>query len=315
VYVHIWATTTARVCQEGGEFLFHEQNKENSMKHLHRVPLVSAFVLLALLLVACSGGSTTATGSSTSSASTPTTASQSPVTLNVFAAASLTESFNDIATQYHTSHPNVTLKYNFNGSQLLAQQIINGAAADVFASADTTNMQKVSNPGLVNNPKIFVQNKLTVVIPTSNPGHITTLKDLAKKGLKIVVAAPSVPVGKYGLQMLDNMGKSSEYGPSYESAVKANFVSQEENVKAVVQKVQLGEADAGIVYHTDVTNAIVNKVKLIDIPDNFNVIARYPIAVTKNSAHAAEAQDFVQYILSAGGQATLEKYRFISVSK
>jgi molybdate transport system substrate-binding protein len=111
------------------------------------------------------------------------------------------------------------------------------------------------------------------------------------------------------------MGKSSEYGPAYENAVKANFVSQEENVKAVVQKVQLGEADAGIVYRTDVTNAIVNKVKLIDIPDNFNVIAQYPIAVTKNSTHAAEAQDFVQYILSSAGQVTLEKYRFISTSK
>ncbi len=285
------------------------------MKHLHRAPLVSVFVLLALLLVACGGGSTTTTGSGTSSASTPTTATQSPVTLNVFAAASLTEAFNDIATQYHTSHPNVTLKYNFNGSQLLAQQIISGAAADVFASADTTNMQKVSDAGLVNGSKVFVQNKLTVVIPASNPGNITTLKDLAKKGEKIVVAAPAVPVGKYGLQVLDNMGKSSEYGLSYESAVKANFVSQEENVKAVVQKVQLGEADAGIVYRTDVTNAIVNKVKLIAIPDNFNVIAQYPIAVTKSSAHANEAQDFVQYILSASGQATLEKYRFISTSK
>lgn len=285
------------------------------MKYLHRAPLVSVFVLLALLLVACGGGGTTATDSSTSSVSTPTTSSQSPITLNVFAAASLTESFNDIATQYHTSHPNVTLKYNFNGSQLLAQQIISGAAADVFASADTTNMKKVRDPGLVNDPKIFVQNKLTVVIPASNPGNITTLKDLAKKGEKIVVAAPSVPVGKYGLQVLDNMGKSSQYGPTYESAVKANFVSQEENVKAVVQKVQLGEADAGIVYRTDVTNAIVNKVKLIDIPDTFNVIAQYPIAVTKNSTHAAEAQDFVQYILSAAGQATLEKYRFISTSK
>src|SRR5690242_19392567 len=111
--IYIWAATTARVCRYG-KVLFHLQNKEKRMKHLHRAPLVSVFVLLALLLVACGGGSTRATGSSTSSASTPTTASQSPVTLNVFAAASLTESFGDIATQYHTSHPNVTLKYNFN---------------------------------------------------------------------------------------------------------------------------------------------------------------------------------------------------------
>ena len=282
------------------------------MKRSHRAPLVSILILLGLLLAAC-GGSTTTTSTS-SSGSTPTTAAQSPVTLNIFAAASLTESFNEIATQYKTAHPNVTLKYNFNGSQILVQQIINGASADVFASADATNMKKASDAGLVTTPKTFVLNKLTVVIPASNPGNITTLKDLAKKGEKIVVAAPAVPVGKYGLQVLDKLGKSSDYGPAYESAVKANFVSQEDNVKAVVQKVQLGEADAGIVYRTDVTTAVASKVKLIDIPDNFNVIAQYPIAVIKNSAHATEAQDFVQYILSPNGQAELEKFRFISAA-
>lgn len=280
------------------------------MKRLHRAPLVSILILLGLLLAAC-GGSTT-TSNTSSGGSTPTTASQAPVTLNIFAAASLTESFNTIATQYKTAHPNVTLKYNFNGSQILVQQIINGAPADVFASADTTNMQKATAAGLVTTPKIFAQNKITVVIPASNPGNITSLKDLAKKGEKIVVAAPAVPVGKYGLQVLDKMGKSSQYGPAYESAVKANFVSQEDNVKAVVQKVQLGEADAGIVYRTDVTAAVANKVKLIDIPDNFNVIAQYPIAAVKSSKNAAAAQDFVQYILSSSGQAVLEKYNFIS---
>ncbi len=281
------------------------------MKRQHRAPLVSILILLGLLLAACGGGSTTTSGTS-SSGSTPTTASQAPVTLNIFAAASLTESFNAIATQYKTAHPNVTLKYNFNGSQILVQQIINGAPADVFASADTTNMQKATAAGLVTTPKVFAQNKITVVIPAGNPGNITSLKDLAKKGEKIVVAAPAVPVGKYGLQVLDKMGKSPQYGPAYESAVKANFVSQEDNVKAVIQKVQLGEADAGIVYRTDVTTAVANKVKLIEIPDNFNVIAQYPIATVKSSKNAAAAQDFVQYILSSGGQTVLEKYGFIS---
>jgi molybdate transport system substrate-binding protein len=279
------------------------------MKRLHRAPLVSILILLGLLLVAC-GRSTTS--STSSGGSTPTTASQAPVTLNISAASSLTESFNTIATQYKTVHPNVTLKYNFNGSQILVQQIINGAPADVFASADTTNMQKATAAGLVTTPRIFAQNKITVVIPASNPGKINSLKDLAKKGEKIVVAAPAVPVGKYGLQVLDNMGKSSQYGPAYESAVKANFVSQEDNVKAVVQKVQLGEADAGIVYLTDAETAAANKVKLIDIPDNFNVIAQYPIAAVKSSKNATEAQDFVQYILSSSGQSVLEKYGFIS---
>lgn len=280
------------------------------MKRPRLSSLLIILLMLGVLLVGCGGNPSTSGTTST----TTTPSAQSPVTLNIFAAASLTESFNEIATQYKTVHPNVTLKYNFNGSQILVQQIINGASADVFASADTTNMKKASDAGLVTSSQIFVQNKLTVVIPASNPGNITSLKDLAKKGVKIVVAAPSVPVGKYGLQVLDKMGKSSEYGPAYETAVKANFVSQEDNVKAVVQKVQLGEADAGIVYRTDVTADVANKVKLIDIPDNFNVIAQYPIAVTKNSAHATEAQDFVQYILSPKGQAVLEKYRFISAA-
>ena len=129
------------------------------------------------------------------------------------------------------------------------------------------------------------------------------------------MADPSVPAGHYGLQVLDNLGKSADYGPAYENSVKANFVSQETNVEAVVQKVQLGEADAGIVYQTDITPAIANKVVAIAIPANFNVIAEYPIAVTKHAAHANEAQAFVRYILSSGGQAILAKYHFITVNK
>ncbi len=269
---------------------------------LHPLRVLPVLFALCLLLAACGGSSTATTA-------TPTASS---VTLNVFAAASLTASFKEIATQYEAAHPSVKVTYNFNGSQLLAQQIISGAKADVFASADLANMKKVSDPGLVGTQSIFAKNRIAVIIPASNPGHISSLKDLANKGIKIDVAAPSVPVGKYGLQVLDNMGKSSTYGPSYEKAVKANFVSQEENVTAVVNKVQLNEVDAGIVYLTDVTAAAGNKVKLIDIPDQFNVIAQYPIAVVKNSAHASEAQAFVQYVLSSDGQAVLTKYHFIS---
>lgn len=275
------------------------------MKHaLHFfLPLIA----LCMVLAACGGGSA---ATSTSNA----TPAAKPVSLNIFAAASLTESFNAIKTQYQAAHPNVKLTYNFNGSQLLAQQIISGAPADVFASADQTNMKKVSDPGLVENPQVFVKNKLVVIIPGGNPGKINTLKDLANKGVKIDIEAPAVPAGKYSLQVLDKMGRSAEYGAAYERAVKANFVSQEENVKAVVQKVQLGEADAGFVYQTDVTSAVANKVKVLDIPENFNVLAQYPIAVVKNSPRAADAQAFVQYILSSEAQAIFAKYRFISAS-
>ncbi|MBO0779428.1 MAG: molybdate ABC transporter substrate-binding protein [Ktedonobacteraceae bacterium] len=257
-------------------------------------------MLLCMLLAACGG---TASGAATPSAT---------ITLKVFAAASLTESFNEIKTQYQAAHPNVNIQYNFNGSQILVQQMTNGAAADVFASADEANMQKASTASLVLQSQIFARNKLTVIVPSGNPGHVNTLKDLARKGLKLVLAAPDVPVGKYAQQVLDKMGASSDYGPDYVKNVKGNVVSQEENVKSVVQKVQLGEADAGIVYATDVTAAVAGKVTFIAIPDNFNVIAKYPIAVTKDSTVQAQAQAFVQYILSPTGQAVLSKYRFIS---
>ncbi len=171
-------------------------------------------------------------------------------------------------------------------------------------------MKKASDAGLVGTSQVFARNKLVVIVPASNPAGITTLKDLAKKGIKLDFGTPTLPIGAYGRQILDKMAQSPDYGSAYKNAVLGNIVSQEDNVKAVVQKVQLGEADAGFVYQTDVTPAIASKVKIIEIPDNFNVIAQYPIAVVKNTAHATQDQAFVQYILSADGQAVLISYHF-----
>src|SRR5437764_1699959 len=257
-------------------------------------------VILCMLLVACS--------SSSAASGTP-----APVTLNVFAAASLTEAFNEIASTYHQMHPHLTIKPVYNGSQILEQQIASGAPADIFASADTTNMQKASQAGLVGASQIFVKNRLVVIIPLSNPGKITSLKDLARKGVKIDLAAATVPAGKYSRQALMNLSKSPQYGANYGSTVLANVVSQEDNVKAVVQKVQLGEADAGFVYVTDAYSAS-GKVTVIDIPDPYNVIAQYPIAVTKSSPYFSDAQAFVAFVLSAAGQAIMKKYQFIPVN-
>ncbi|GER87670.1 molybdenum ABC transporter substrate-binding protein [Dictyobacter vulcani] len=278
------------------------------MKLFRSVLPLLLFVLL--LIVSACGESAPPSNTSSGSKATP-----APISLKIFAAASLTESFNELKTSYHSAHPNVDITYNFNGSQVLVQQLSNGASADIFASADQTNMQKAVKAGVVAESKVFAQNKLVVILPKANPGHINTLKDLAKSGTKLVVGAPAVPIGKYGLQVLDKMGTSSQYGPDYEKQVKANIVSQEQNVKAVVQKVQLGEADAGIVYQTDVTAAVENKVSVLTIPDQFNVTASYPIAITKDSAQATEAQHFLTYLLSSDGQAILTKYHFISVSK
>jgi molybdate transport system substrate-binding protein len=151
-----------------------------------------------------------------------------------------------------------------------------------------------------------------VIVPANNPANINSLHDLAKPGVKIAVANSSVPVGNYTLQVLAKMGQSSEYGPSYESAVKANFVTMETSVSGVIQKVQLGEVDAGYVYVSDAYSA-GDKVKSIDIPDQYNVLADYPIASVKDSKNASTADSFIQYVLSPDGQAILTKYHFIPV--
>lgn len=273
------------------------------MKHFPRLFLF--FVALCTLLAACGGSTTSGSGS------TPTPA---PINLNVFAAASLTESFTEMANTYHQQHLNVIIKLNFNGSQILEQQLANGAPADIFASADLTNMQKASNAGLVNASQIFVKNRLVVIIPASNPGNINSLKDLARKGIKIDIEAKTVPAGNYTRQMLANMSKSADYGSGFGNAVLANVVSEETNVKAVVQKVQLGEADAGFVYRSDVTAAVANKLKFITIPATYNVTAQYPIAVVKSSTHTSDAQAFINFVLSTAGQDILQKYHFIPIN-
>ena len=272
------------------------------MKHFPRV----LFLLVAVCMLLASCGSSSSSGSTTPT-STPTPA---PVTLNVFGAASLTAAFGEIKTKYESANPNVTVTYNFAGSNTLATQITQGAPADVFASADTKNMEKVNT--LVNTPQTFAKNKVVVIIPANNPGNIKTLHDLANKGVKIAVAGPSVPVGNYTLEVLSKMGQSSEYGPAYESAVKANFVTQETSVSGVVQKVELGEVDAGYVYVSDAYSA-GSKVSSIDIPDQYNILADYPIATVKDSKNLSTAESYVQYVLSPDGQAILAKYHFIPV--
>ena len=275
------------------------------MKHFPRILFL--LVVACMLLASCGSSNSSSSSGSTTPTSTPTAA---PVTLNVFGAASLTAAFGEIKTQYEAANSNVTITYNFAGSNTLATQITNGAPADVFASADTKNMTKVSS--LVNTPQTFARNKVVVIVPANNPGNIKTLHDLANKGVKIAVAGPSVPVGNYTLEVLRKMGQSSEYGPAYESAVKANFVTQETSVSGVVQKVQLGEVDAGYVYVSDAFSA-GDKVKSIDIPDQYNVLADYPIATVKDSKNLSTAESYVQFVLSPAGQAILTKYHFIPV--
>lgn len=236
-----------------------------------------------------------------------------PVTLNVFAAASLTNSFDEIGKAFEAAHPGVTVTFNFSGSQALATQINNGAPVDVFASANITQMSLVAKAGRIDAiaPKTFARNRLLVIYPKANPAKIQTLQDLAKPGVKLILADKSVPAGQYALNFLDNAAQDGSFGPAYKDDVLKNVVSYELDVKSVLAKVELGEADAGIVYTTDAVTDTKGQTGQLAIPDHLNVIATYPIAVVKDSIHMALAQAFVDYVLSPEGQATLTKFGFI----
>jgi len=237
-------------------------------------------------------------------------------TLTVFAAASLKDAFGEIGKKFEAAHAGVKVAFNFAGSQQLAQQLSQGAPADVFASANGTQLNVAVTAGRIvsGTSKTFVRNRLVVVFPAKNPGKVQTLKDLANPGLKLVLAAKAVPVGQYALDFLGKASAQPEFGETYSKTVLANVVSFEENVKSVLTKVALGEADAGIVYTTDVTPDVRDKVTQLSIPDALNTIASYPIAMVEDSKHAALANQFVSYVLSEEGQKVLALNGFIRVN-
>jgi molybdate transport system substrate-binding protein len=233
--------------------------------------------------------------------------------LTVFAAASLTEAFQEIEQAFEAAYPGTEVTLNFAGSQQLALQIEQGAQADVFASANQHYMDHLVTAGLVaaDAPATFARNQMVVILPAENPGQIETLQDLTRPGLKLILAGEQVPVGAYARQVLDELSSDPAYGPGYKETVLANVISNEENVRQVVAKVQLGEADAGIVYCSNVTPALADKLREIDIPDRFNVTATYPIAVLKNTPNDELAGQFVQFVLGPEGQHILERWGFI----
>jgi len=249
-----------------------------------RIRLAAALAAMALVLAGCGGGEPS--GGSAAS----------PGELRVFAAASLTAAFGKLGERFTAANGGTKVTFNFAGSQALATQIRQGAPADVFASADTTNMDKVKD--LVGTPQSFASNLLQIVVEKGNPKGVKGLDDLARSDLKVVLAAEEVPAGKYAKQVLDQAG------------VRVQPVSQEDNVKAVVTKVALGEADAGIVYVTDVT-AGGDKLEGVDIPTEQNVVATYPMATVKASRNQDQAQAFVDLVRSAEGQGVLESFGFL----
>lgn len=238
----------------------------------------------------------------------PAAAARAQHTLQVFAAASLADAFSELGRLLEAGHPGLEVRFNFAGSQQLATQLGEGAAADVFASADERWMEAVREQGLLaSEPVIFARNELVVIVPRRNPGHIASLADLARRGVKLVLAAETVPAGRYARAALAKLSREPALGPEFATRVLRNTVSEEENVKAVVGKVQLGEADAGIVYRSDVSPAVARVVTRIPIPPDANVVALYPIALLRGGHAGAAARAFVELALSPRGQQVLEQ--------
>jgi molybdate transport system substrate-binding protein len=229
-----------------------------------------------------------------------------PRELTVSAAASLTDAFGVIGTAFEDANPGATVTFNFGPSDGLAGQINEGAPVDVFASASPTWMDSVQDEGPgVSGRNDFARNRLAIVVPADNPAGIESIDDLAEDDINLVLAAGGVPVGDYARDVLTNAGIADE--------ALANVVSNEEDVRAVLTKALSGDADAGIVYVTDVTPDVADQVSLIEIPDDVNVIATYPIAVVTGSQEADLAQRFVDFVLG-DGQETLADHGFLPVS-
>lgn len=251
-----------------------------------------AFLLASTVVAACGGGGD---------------AADDTTQLTVFAGSSLSAAFTDrIGPDFETDHEGTTVVFNFGASDSLAAQIQSEGSADVFASASGTWMDAVGEDPGVSDRIDFVQNRLVIITPTDNPAGIASIDDLTTSGVQLVLAAEGVPVGDYSREALDNAGILAD--------AEANIVSNEEDNASVVAKITAGEADAGIVYESDISAAAGNDVAAIEIPDDANVVSTYPIAVVTGAPNADLAAEFVAYVTGAEGQAALTEYGFEAIT-
>ena len=258
--------------------------------------LGATLAALAVLVTACS-----------SAPAPPPSVDSAPLT--VFGAASLKGALDRIKPAWEVAHPGSVLTISTDSSATLETQIEQGAPADVFLSADTSNPNKLVGKGLADgNPVSFAGNVLIIVVPADNPAHITSPADLALRGVKVIAAGDDVPITKYATQVVANLARSTADPAVFEASYAANIVSREDNVKAVIAKIELGEGDAGIVYATDAKAS--SKVSTIAIPLEANVPATYAGVVVKASAHLATAHTFLMWLAGSDGQGILATFGF-----
>jgi molybdate transport system substrate-binding protein len=224
-----------------------------------------------------------------------------PSELKVSAAMSLKEAFTEFEGAFEGRHPEVDVVFNFAGSQTLSAQIVEGAQVDVFASADAVQMQRAIGSGRIRKAQAFATSRLVLITPDDNPGKVMDVGDLARPGVRLVLGGPTSPTGAYAREALAQLGISER--------ALANVVSNEENVRGVVGKVASGEADAGIVYVTDVTPAVAAKLRQIAL--KVAVTPRYEVAILKDNLHPPLARLFVEELMGLDGQATLGRHGFL----
>ena len=254
------------------------------------------FVAVALIAAACSTGS-----------------APSSTDLTIFGAASLKGALEKAKPAYEASHPGITLTLSTDSSAVLEAQIEQGAPADVFLSADASNPRKLVDGEYASGDAVdFAGNELTIIVPVDNPAGVTSAADLARSGLKVIAAGDGVPITTYAGQLVDNLAAEPGFPPGFAAAYAANIVSKEDNVKAVVAKIELGEGDAGIVYVTDA--AASSKVTTIDVPDAANVRATYAGVVVKASPNQEAAKAFLDWFAGPDGRAILASFGFLPPS-
>jgi molybdate transport system substrate-binding protein len=260
-----------------------------------------ACVFLVLLgVVSCGGASDS--GSSGES-------KEQGGTLTILAASSLIDAFGELGKTFEKQNEGVTVKQSFESSSTLLTQIQQGAPADVFASAATEEMDTAVDDDLVaGKPQVFVKNREIIMVPKDNPADITEFRDVANSGVKLALAQKDVPAADYALQILDKA--NAQYGDDFEKKVLSNVVSREADVRASVNRVVVGDADATFGYASDYTVDVRDRVKVVPIPPDLNIIATYPIAALKEAKHPALAKKWVELVTSKEGQRVLKTWNF-----
>ena len=257
------------------------------------------FILLAAALAGCAGEGGAAAGAS----------EERGATLTVFAASSLTDAFGELAGIFEERNPGVEVRQSFESSSTLLTQIQQGAPADVFASAAEEEMDAAVKDDLVaGEPEVFVRNREVIMVPEDNPAGIESMRDLARPGIRLVLAEDGVPAADYALEIL---GKAdAEYGGGFKRDVLSNVVSREADVRASVNRVALGDADATFGYASDYTPDIRGRVGVVEVPENLNIVATYPIAALGDAKNPGLAREWLALVVSEEGQRVLEKWGF-----